>query len=499
MKYLSRATDILHRVTSRANGDQTVLTISSEGEVELNSRGSRYTGKLHETAFAELVDRLEQYRFKRITGTYGDAMLDYHHDVEVHEGLEKKSRCTLRFNHEYGSFVGQAPEGIREFVTLLTRLSDAMRDGLGDVSDRPALLAQLGPDIEFPYNNPYGRPGAAKLLDTTGAELPASGMQWSRPISGGLIPCRDKSGQYGFIRSSGEFVILPQYQATLGFSEGLAAVQTKAGWGYIDAGGSMLIDPQFNHAQAFRDGMARVEKAGKRGWVNRQSKFIPAPDGARTLGDFSSGFAHFETLNRIGVSNWGYVNQAGDIAIKPEYDEAGPFTEGLAWVRTDDGCGYIDPTGNLKIPGQFDRANPFYESMAVIQNGGYAGYCDPQGKVVIEPQFVSAGRFSDGLAPVRIGAKMGYINTQGKLMSKPRFDIAEPFVDGIANIRVDHRWGYINISGQVVVRPTYIEAHPVQDGVLCVRAFAPQTKLVGTGSSKIIVNLGKKSASKPAT
>ena len=94
---------------------------------------------------------------------------------------------------------------------------------------------------------------------------------------------------------------------------------------------------------------------------------------------------------------------------------------------------------------------------------------------------------------------MGYINTQRKLMSKPRFDIAEPFVDGIANIRVDHRWGYINISGQVVVRPTYIEAHPVQDGVLCVRAFAPQTKLVGTGSSKIIVNLGKKSASKPAT
>ncbi len=494
VKLLSRATDILHRVTSRANGDQTVLTISSDGDVELKSRGSRYTTKLHESAFPELIDRLEQYRFKPITGVYGDAMLDYHHDLEVHEGLEKKSRVTLRFNHEYGSFVGQAPDGIREFITLLTRLAEALRDGLDDASDRPALLAQLGQDIEFPYFNPHGRPGPWQLLDTTGAELPASKMDWTPPVANGLLACRDRSGQFGFVRSSGEFVILPQYAATSGFSEGLAAVQTQKGWGYIDVGGSLLIDPQFNHANRFCDGLARVEKAGKRGWVNRQGKFLPAPEGTRTLHDFSGGLAAYEIINRIGVSMWGYINPMGEVAIEPKFDEAGPFTEGLAWVRTDDGCGYIDPTGNLKIPGQFEEANPFYESLAAVRSGGFFGYCDPQGKVVIEPQFISAGRFSDGLAPVCIGSKMGYINTSGKLMSKPRFDIAEPFVDGLANIRVDHRWGYINISGQVVIRPTYAEALPVQDGIACVRAFAPRTEIKHTGSTKVIINIGKKAA-----
>ncbi len=494
VKFLSRATDILHRVTSRANGDQTVLTISSDGDVELNSRGSRYSTKLHESAFPELLDRLEQYRFKRITGVYGDAMLDYHHDLEVHEGLEKKSRITLRFNHEYGSFVGQAPEGIREFITVLTRLADTLRDGLEDASQRPALLAQLGQDIDFPYFNPHGRPGQALALDTTGAELPVSKMDWSRPVNDGFFPCRDKSGQFGFARSSGEFVILPQYAETLGFREGLAPVRVKNSWGYIDSGGSMIIEPKFSKAKLFSDGMAQVEKDGKRGWINRQGKFIAAPDGARTLSDFSSGLAAFEIINRIGVAMWGYINQSGDIAIEQKFDEAGPFTEGLAWVRAEGTCGYIDPTGELKIPAQFDRAAPFYESLAAVYTEGYAGYCDPQGKMVIEPQFYAAGRFSDGVAPVSIGAKMGYINTSGKLMSKPRFDIAEPFVDGIANVRVDHRWGYINISGQVVIRPIYAEAHPLQDGIACVRAFAPRTEIQHTGSSKVIINIGKKSA-----
>lgn len=42
---------------------------------------------------------------------------------------------------------------------------------------------------------------------------------------------------------------------------------------------------------------------------------------------------------------WGYINEQGEMAILPAWDEAGPFYQGLAQVRKDNRLGYIDSTG----------------------------------------------------------------------------------------------------------------------------------------------------------
>jgi hypothetical protein len=62
---------------------------------------------------------------------------------------------------------------------------------------------------------------------------------------------------------TGTFVINPQFDDALPFSEGLAAVRIgdfeTGKWGFIDKTGSFVINPQFDTVRSFTEGLALVE------------------------------------------------------------------------------------------------------------------------------------------------------------------------------------------------------------------------------------------------
>jgi len=70
-----------------------------------------------------------------------------------------------------------------------------------------------------------------------------------------------------------------------------------------------------------------------------------------------------------------------------------PFTQpqskpdGLFRIVQNNKHGYIDRTGKIVIPPQFDDAGPFSEGLADVKIGEKWGYVDGTGKVVISPQF----------------------------------------------------------------------------------------------------------------
>jgi len=67
-------------------------------------------------------------------------------------------------------------------------------------------------------------------------------------------------------------------------------------------------------------------------------------------------------------------------------------------------------TGKLVISPQFNQAYPFSQGLAAVKIGDKWGYIDKTGKFVIQPQFNYAQSFSEGLAAVKIGGKWGYIS-----------------------------------------------------------------------------------------
>ena len=58
---------------------------------------------------------------------------------------------------------------------------------------------------------------------------------------------------------------------------------------------------------------------------------------------------------------WGFIDENGDVVIKPEYIDAGSFSNGLAAVKMAEGWGYIDMDNNKVITDGFEEACDFNE------------------------------------------------------------------------------------------------------------------------------------------
>jgi len=99
--------------------------------------------------------------------------------------------------------------------------------------------------------------------------------------------------------------------------------------------------------------------------------------------------------------------------------------------------GYADATGNIVIKPQFDKAHTFSEGMAAVMfKEGFSekkwGFIDLSGKLVIPATYkLEPGRFSEGLAPVKIGEsdsdyEMTYIDKSGaRAMERKPWDLNE--------------------------------------------------------------------------
>ena len=98
--------------------------------------------------------------------------------------------------------------------------------------------------------------------------------------------------------------------------------------------------------------------------------------------------------------NWGYIDRNENFVIKPQFDEAEPFSEGLAAVEIDWYWGYIDKVGNVVIEPKYDWVKPFSEGMAAVRIRGDWGYINTKGKMIIKPKYEAAGAFNNGVAKV---------------------------------------------------------------------------------------------------
>ena len=179
----------------------------------------------------------------------------------------------------------------------------------------------------------------------------------------------------------------------------------------------------------------------------------------------------------------GYIDNTGKIVIKPEFDEAWNFSEGLAPVRVDDKWGYIDETGKIVIAPQFFEASSFKEGLACVgaffKSGpinsivGNYGYIDKSGKFVVKPQFGVAFDFSDGLARIQTeGYKDGYIDKSGKVVF---WDdrLTEDFSDGMALFKTNSNMpssmtGYMDKTGKTAISPKFDWGESFSEGVACV-------------------------------
>ena len=100
----------------------------------------------------------------------------------------------------------------------------------------------------------------------------------------------------------------------------------------------------------------------------------------------------------------GYIDKNGAVVIKPQFDKALRFSEGLAPVYVGEQAGFIDTAGRFVIQPVFDFALPFTEGLAVASREGLFCFLDTAGREVAGARltgFEEPGEFLKRLEQVK--------------------------------------------------------------------------------------------------
>jgi hypothetical protein len=114
---------------------------------------------------------------------------------------------------------------------------------------------------------------------------------------------------------------------------------------------------------------------------------------------FSEGLAAIRDINGI----WGFIDTAGNMVIKPQYEEYGSFSEGVCAINTGEGYAFIDQTGENIMGRLFKKAESFCEGVAYVEEmDGTKAFIDHSGKTVvtIPDGFTVEGSSSGGLIEI---------------------------------------------------------------------------------------------------
>lgn len=128
----------------------------------------------------------------------------------------------------------------------------------------------------------------------------------------------------------------------------------------------------------------------------------------------------------VKVGNlWGFINTEGVMLIKPSYEYAREFSEGMSAVLKYDYYGYVNKQGEEVILTLYDDAENFSEGLAAVKGqweGGFPTYAfiNKEGHTVIIPATKTeaiewAHSFRNGLAVISKGkGRVGMIDKKAK-------------------------------------------------------------------------------------
>jgi hypothetical protein len=322
-------------------------------------------------------------------------------------------------------------------------------------------------------------------------------------------------GESSYGKQTIPYAIPPIFENATYFSEGLAAVKINHKWGFIDKTGKIVIEPQFNFWQAqfnsaFSDGLVAVnfnngkdesfKQDGnnvsnvKWGFADKKGRLVIPP---KFVGDyfqpprfteglapviFSSMFPGSQSFVGIGAK-FGYIDKTGEYVIKPIYDKAINFQEGLAAVTVDGKEGFINTKGEVVIPLIYKLALSFENGYAIVVMNDKYSFIDKSGNNPFNKQFDSLSEFSDGLARFEEGGKYGFIDINGNVVIKPFITPGSvidwiggnEFSEGLCAVKFGYdpnkkdefdngKYGYINKTGKVVINPIFNSANGFKNG-----------------------------------
>lgn len=271
-----------------------------------------------------------------------------------------------------------------------------------------------------------------------------------------------QKGSVGFIDKTGNFVIPAKYDNAFSyFIDDITAASTNKLWGFIDKKGNWVIEPRYQRVIDITDHLLIVLDRGKYQVLDRASKSVIAV--FDEIDDFRG------NLTPVRVSNkWGFINLYGNLVIDPQFDSAGSFSEGLAFIKKGDKKFYINESGQtiLELKPDVEVGGLFKEGLALIRINKRYGFINQRGEIAIKPEFRDVSyEFNEGFARFCENDRCGFINWNGEKTIPAKYNYVEQFSEGLAHVIVNEKHGFINQKGEIVIPIKYDDAGTFECGV----------------------------------
>ena len=161
---------------------------------------------------------------------------------------------------------------------------------------------------------------------------------------------------------------------------------------------------------------------------------------------------------------WGFCDKNRNIKIPLIFDDARPYSEGIAAIRVNDLWGFIDTEGTKICDCKFNNVKDFRNGYASVQRG----WRIRAGTYIKDGQKHRKFGFSN--YPNDLKNYWGCINRSGEIIIKlENYDLGE-YSDGLFNYYNHVRgWGYLDNKNEIVIEPKYSAAEPFSEGIGCVK------------------------------
>ncbi len=237
-------------------------------------------------------------------------------------------------------------------------------------------------------------------------------------------------------------------------------------YGFILSNGTVVVKPIYIKAHEFSEGFAAVRDANYRwGFINTAGKKVfTLPKGVSEVGDFSEGLCWF----RDSISDKvGFVDRTGKVVIRPQWNFAHSFRDGLAAVG--DGRtlgksffqigilkGYINHKGEMVLPMNISHDNYSHESFccgrAVIEYDDKVMIIDTKGNELFGGKYRDATGFSEGLSSVALATNEPCNAGDGD-KDLPPCNLHWSVIDTTGRVVIDNMeiWGFKEGIGLVTI------------------------------------------------
>ncbi len=326
-----------HGVIIVKKGDRYFLPLSKtpeKGYELLAENEGNFLLAKEESGFG-LVNRDGDYILKTVLDKLEHTEGDYFYGFDENQYILVKGddvRAQVSYNsyHKITRENGLILEYIHGKLRRVMKEDGILLDAIGMES-----VTLIGKDL---YNVRFRENKLGLLGEKGWLVQPNSDAEWIGMGSEGLFPAR-KNGIFGFVNSSGQWIIRPQFAEVGLFHEGLAPYRMVSAWGVINSSGKIISESKWDEIQSFTAGMAIAKY--------QNSYFLIKSDGESAT---STGFDKIKRLeNGVFLVEFGalkgILDSKGSSLLPLEFEEITQATKDLFVVKKKGKAGMVTREG----------------------------------------------------------------------------------------------------------------------------------------------------------